>query len=196
MIEESESTSSGNRGLSSETIRKNFRRPQKERHLGLKIGVIISLLLFSWFISTLLNQKSNFASPPIILNDSVGVGTKDESDDKPGKSDQPDVKLNKSIYVKARNKDDLRKKLLTISETLMQNKEYTPVNASLNIRTYRFSCELLKKPSPYIKLSLVFGPQTTGCEACDNVLIKNPGSNVLAKAQDSDLIYNVIAVAN
>jgi hypothetical protein len=190
MIRDEDSKSTSGNKLSSSQIRQNFMQPKKERYIGLKVAAVIALLLLIWFIYSVATAPSVPTSVnPIDSTSNQVFEPKDTVVKKPANS-------NKKIRVRGSDKEDLRKKLLSVSEKLMQNMEYAPINAQLNIRSLQFSCELEKRPSSFIKLSFVYGPKMVGCEACDNVLSKNPGSVVISRGQDSEYIYNVIAVAN
>lgn len=190
MIRDDNPTSTTGNKLSSSQIRRNFRQPKNERYIGLKVAVAIALLLLVWFIYTIFIAPSMPSSA--ITSDSTSNQVFKPKDTVLNKASIP----NKVIQVHGRDKEDLRKQLLSISEKMMKNMEYAPVNAKLNTQTLEFTCELESRPTSFIKLSFVYGLKTIGCEACDNVLRKNPGSIILAKAQDSNFIYNVIAITN
>jgi hypothetical protein len=100
----------------------------------------------------------------------------------------------KKFYVSGNNLEDLREKLKLRSSAILKNKDFTPVNCLLNINNFSFTCDLEPKSSNFSKLSLLYGPSSTGCESCDNALMKNPGSIAVAKYTSSGMIYNVIAI--
>jgi len=90
---------------------------------------------------------------------------------------------------------DLRNNLKAKSNAIMKNKGYNPENVSFDPIRHRFSCDLVPSQTMFTKLSLVFGPISDGCPACDNVVLKNPGSEVLINQSDANYIYNIISIA-
>ncbi len=100
-----------------------------------------------------------------------------------------------NLVVYGNDLDDLRNKLKAKSNAIMKNKGYNPENVSFDPIRHRFSCDLVPSQSLFTKLSLVFGPISDGCPACDNVIIKNPGSEVLVNESDANYIYNIISIA-
>ncbi len=110
----------------------------------------------------------------------------------------PDPVVNNSgiikLYVKGTGLDDLRMKLRNQSAAIMKNKEYRPVNIVFSPSRLLVTCDLKPEPTNFTKMVLVFGP-LTGCESCDNTIIKNAGSEVLVQKSDANYIYNVISIA-
>ena len=100
-----------------------------------------------------------------------------------------------NLVVNGNDLDDLRNKLKAKSNAIMKNKGYNPENVSFDPIRHRFSCDLVPSQTMFTKLSLVFGPISDGCPACDNVIMKNPGSEVLINQSDANYIYNIISIA-
>jgi serine/threonine protein kinase len=100
-----------------------------------------------------------------------------------------------SLVVYGNDLDDLRNKLKTKSNAIMKYKGYYPENPNFDPIGHTFSCDLVPGQSIFTKLSLAFGPLNDGCPACDNVILKNPGSEVLVNKSDENYIYNIISIA-
>jgi serine/threonine protein kinase len=90
---------------------------------------------------------------------------------------------------------DLRNNLKAKSNAIMKNKGYNPENVNFDPIRHRFSCDLVPSQSIFTLLTLVFGPLSDGCPACDNAIQKNPGSEVLINQSDANYIYNIISIA-
>lgn len=89
---------------------------------------------------------------------------------------------------------DLSNQLRMKSEAYMIDGNLHPVNIRLNLDTFTFSCDFIESNSGYIKLGLYFGPKSTGCESCFNVIQKNPNSRVLREITHKNFIFSLIAI--
>jgi hypothetical protein len=100
------------------------------------------------------------------------------------------------LSVKGNTLEELREKLKAKSNTIMKNKEYTAEDVKFDPQRHYFSCNLVPATSTFTKLSLAYGPISSGgCESCDNVILRNPGSEVLVNVSDANYIYNIILIA-
>lgn len=98
------------------------------------------------------------------------------------------------IRIKGSSLTDLSNKLKSISEGIMKNGDLYPIDIIFDSKRNTFSCNFINKKSSLIKLGIYFGPKNTGCESCDNVIIKNPGSEILMDEIIGNLIIQVIAI--
>lgn len=210
------------RPISSAEIRKNFNSESKERYIGLKIGVIMTLLamIFSGYLilkNTSENDKAMAGAGKI----NGSAVTPAEKADSTSRKNSVQLKQQQalppkpatvtavstlqkqninstanSLFVQGSNMADLRQKLKARSERLMSNGNFKPVRSILNLKNYTFQCELEDVDSlERVKLlSLLWGPVAVGCESCANALLQNPGSEVLLKKSDSQFDYNVISI--
>jgi serine/threonine protein kinase len=100
------------------------------------------------------------------------------------------------LSVKGNTLEELREKLKAKSNTIMKNKEYNAEDVKFDPQRHYFSCNLVPATSTFTKLSLAYGPISSGgCESCDNVILRNPGSEVLVNVSDANYIYNIILIA-
>jgi len=167
--------------LSSDQIKYNFKNIKPDRHLATKFWVLIGVILVLIFIYFLTHQPPPPPPPAEPTKDSTKTPVAPASPI--------------PVHVYASSIDDLRSKLGTVSASYLSKGKYTPVNLRLNISNNLISFDLKEVPSSIIKLSLLWGPQSTGCESCQNALLKNPGSSVLLHKEESGFIYEVIAIA-
>jgi hypothetical protein len=196
--------------------------PQKKKINPLAIIIPLALILLT-AIGWYWNNQSKSGDEAIVVTDttsSVDGGDVSDSDKKEEeKVETPDPQtaqqapvavpdstaavapINQSnngvinLVVYGNDLEDLRNKLKAKSNAIMKNKGYNPENVSFDPIRHRFSCDLVPSQSLFTKLSLVFGPISDGCPACDNVIIKNPGSEVLVNESDANYIYNIISIA-
>lgn len=106
-------------------------------------------------------------------------------------------RLNKVIrgfMVKGTSISDLSNKIKQASSELMILSDLTPVNLILDIKKLTFKCDFVANNSNISKIGLYFGPKSTGCESCVNVVINNPGSSVLLKGSNSSFDYELIGI--
>lgn len=89
---------------------------------------------------------------------------------------------------------DLSSQIRVKSEAYMVDGNLHPVNIKLNLDTYTFSCDFVESNTGFIKLGLYFGPKSTGCESCFNVIQKNPNSRVLRELTQKNFIFSLIAI--
>jgi serine/threonine protein kinase len=99
------------------------------------------------------------------------------------------------LTVSAPNITALREKLKARSNALMKGKNYRPKNCTFNPATFTFRCTLVPDATSFTKISLVYSPVNEPCLACDNAVLKNPGSQVLVDVSDSKFHYNIISIA-
>lgn len=199
------SHSSQRDSLSSSEITRNLKNIKKERYIPQKIAALLILLLLLWLVYFVI-KNDGLKGPDIpIVNtvdtveaaDTAGVSELPQKDnikevEKEEKIDE--VVRIKKINIEASSLDLLRTKLLKESFRLMSSGDYTPVNPRLNISKNKFSCELKKQPSGFIKLSLVWGP-ISNCESCLNSIQRNPGSIALINTDDGSFEYQVTAIS-
>lgn len=183
----------GKQNLSSEEIKNNFKNIKSDRYIHIKVLAILFILLIGCLLFVLFkscNRPLQKAKISILAekNDST---IQDSAESKPLMS----AKKVFPITIYANSTQDLREKLLRISSKRLLSGEFTPVNANFNISNNVFYCEFVEDSSQFIKLSLVWGPKSTGCESCANTLIKNPGSRILLHEEDAQFIYEVIAIS-
>jgi len=89
---------------------------------------------------------------------------------------------------------DLSSQIRMKSEAYMVDGNLHPVNIKLNLDTFTFSCDFVESNTGFIKLGLYFGPKSTGCESCFNVIQKNPNSRVLRELSHKNFIFSLIAI--
>ncbi|MEY2793072.1 MAG: hypothetical protein RJA76_1064 [Bacteroidota bacterium] len=89
---------------------------------------------------------------------------------------------------------DLSSQLRMKSEAYMVDGNLHPVNIKLNLDTFTFSCDFVESNTGFIKLGLYFGPKSTGCESCFNVIQKNPNSRVLREMTHKNFVFSLIAI--
>ena len=101
------------------------------------------------------------------------------------------------VYVEASSVSELARKIKSETEDLLSSNPYlSPSGITLDLRNYRFSCVFIESSqrSNFIKLGLYFGPLNTGCESCQTVIQKNPGSVVFASSKGNGVIGQVIGL--
>lgn len=101
------------------------------------------------------------------------------------------------VYLEASSVGELAGKIKSETEYLLShNPNLSPSGITLDLRTYRFSCVFTEtsKRSNFIKLGLYFGPINSGCESCQTVIQKNPGSVVFASSKGNGVIGQVIGL--
>lgn len=179
--------------LSSEKIKKNFKNIKSEKYIHIKVLTILSVLLIVYMLYVLFNKddrpgSENGQTTTVSMQDSTFVDSTTIIPKKKAKKTIP-------VRIYASSIDELREKISRISSNYLMNGAYTPENASLRISGNSFSCRFIEDSSQFIKLSLVWGPKSSGCESCANVLAKNPGSRVLVHKEDAQFIYEVIAIS-
>lgn len=100
----------------------------------------------------------------------------------------------KGFTVKGTSISDLSQKIKQASSELMVLSDLTPVNLNLDLKKLTFKCDFVSNNSNISKMGLYFGPKSTGCESCINVVINNPGSTVLLKGSNSIFDYELIGI--
>jgi len=105
----------------------------------------------------------------------------------------------KEIYlkIKAKNLLDLNAQLKLKSEQiLIDNSNLAPENLNLDLDNFTFSCKFSdkKNTNSIQKLGLYYGPIDTGCESCEAVVNKNPGSQVFLLKENNFLIAQIIGI--
>jgi len=103
-------------------------------------------------------------------------------------------KVIKGIAVRGTSITDLSNKIKTISSEIMILGDLTPINIKLDFKKLTFSCDYVSNNSNLFKMGLYFGPKSTGCESCINVIINNPGSTVLFKGSNNVFDYELIGL--
>jgi hypothetical protein len=98
------------------------------------------------------------------------------------------------IRLKGTSLSDLSSKLKAMSEIQMKNGDLYPIDVVIDLKRFTFACNFIKRSSSFIKLGLYFGPKNIGCESCDNVIIRNPGSEIIYDEISGNLIVQVIAI--
>ena len=101
------------------------------------------------------------------------------------------------IEIEASNIIELADKIkMETGEILSKNPYLNPSNCKLDLKNYSFSCELSesKDRKDFLKLGLYYGPTKSGCESCNSVMSKNPGSVVLTSGIGNDLVGQVIGL--
>lgn len=188
------------KNLSSEQIKKNFKNIRTEKYIHIKVLTILSVLLIGYLLYFVFSDKGVVPKP----------------DGEPGKKTNEEIAINRvdstlvdstkvvsnvrikkiiPINIYASSINDLRDKIRNISSKYLLSGEYTPQDLSLRISSNSFSCKFVEDSSQFVKLSLVWGPKSTGCESCANVIAKNPGSRTLLHKEDAQFIYEVIAIS-
>lgn len=100
----------------------------------------------------------------------------------------------KGFTVKGTSISDLSQKIKQASSELMVLSDLTPVNLNLDLKKLTFTCDFVSNNSNISKMGLYFGPKSTGCESCINVVINNPGSTVLLKGSNTIFDYELIGI--
>jgi hypothetical protein len=100
----------------------------------------------------------------------------------------------KGFTVKGTSISDLSQKIKQASSELMVLSDLTPVNLNLDLKKLTFKCDFVSNNSNMSKMGLYFGPKSTGCESCINVVINNPGSTVLLKGSNTIFDYELIGI--
>lgn len=100
----------------------------------------------------------------------------------------------KGFTVKGTSISDLSQKIKQASSELMVLSDLTPVNLNLDLKKLTFKCDFVSNNSNISKMGLYFGPKSTGCESCINVVINNPGSTILLKGSNSIFDYELIGI--
>ena len=103
-------------------------------------------------------------------------------------------KVIKGIAVRGTSITDLSNKIKTASSEIMILGDLTPINIKLDFKKLTFSCDYVSNNSNLFKMGLYFGPKSTGCESCINVIINNPGSTVLFKGSNNVFDYELIGL--
>lgn len=103
-------------------------------------------------------------------------------------------KVIKGIAVRGTSITDLSNKIKTASSEIMILGDLTPINIKLDFKKFTFSCDYVSNNSNLFKMGLYFGPKSTGCESCINVIINNPGSTVLFKGSNNVFDYELIGL--
>jgi hypothetical protein len=100
----------------------------------------------------------------------------------------------KGFTVKGTSITDLSQKIKQASSELMVLSDLTPVNLNLDLKKLTFKCDFVSNNSNISKMGLYFGPKSSGCESCINVVINNPGSTVLLKGSNGIFDYELIGI--
>lgn len=100
----------------------------------------------------------------------------------------------KGFSIKAKTISELASKIKSMSNEFMQYGDLNPVDIKLNVNTLSFSCNFKTQDTGFIKLGLYFGPKSTGCESCENVLNNNAGSVVVNQGISNVFAYQLIAI--
>lgn len=100
----------------------------------------------------------------------------------------------KGFTIKAKSMSELAAKIKSLSTEYMQYGDLNPIDIKLNINTLTFSCNFMAKETGFIKLGLYFGPKSTGCVSCENVLNNNSGSVVINQGVSNIFDYQLIAI--
>ncbi len=100
----------------------------------------------------------------------------------------------KGFAVKGTSISDLSQKIKQASSELMVLSDLTPVNLNLDLKKLTFKCDFVSNNSNISKMGLYFGPKSSGCESCINVVISNPGSTVLLKGSNGTFDYELIGI--
>lgn len=103
-------------------------------------------------------------------------------------------KVIKGFTVKGKSISDLSQKIKQASGELMILSDLTPVNLNLDLKKLTFKCDFVANNSNISKIGLYFGPKSTGCESCVNVIINNPGSTVLLKGSNASFDFELIGI--
>jgi len=103
-------------------------------------------------------------------------------------------KVIKGIAVRGTSITDLSNKIKTVSSEIMILGDLTPINIKLDFKKLTFSCDYVSNNSNLFKMGLYFGPKSSGCESCINVIINNPGSTVLFKGSNNVFDYELIGL--
>jgi len=98
------------------------------------------------------------------------------------------------IKIKGSSLSDLSRKLKSTSELMMNKGDLYPTDVVFDSKRNTFVCNFIRRKSSFIKLGLYYGPKNTGCESCDNVIIRNPGSEIIYDEIVGNLIIQVIAI--
>lgn len=127
-----------------------------------------------------------------IPEDNIPAGSKS-----PSNTSSSNSKINKVIKgftVKGTSISDLSQKIKQASSELMILSDLTPVNLNLDLKKLTFKCDFVANNSNISKIGLYFGPKSTGCESCVNVIINNPGSTVLLKGSNTSFDFELIGI--
>lgn len=127
-----------------------------------------------------------------IPEDNVPAGSKGTLSGS-SKSKTP-ARIIKGFTVKGTSISDLSLKIKQASSEMMILSDLTPVNLNLDLKRLTFKCDFVANNSNISKMGLYFGPKSTGCESCINVVISNPGSTVLLKGSNGVFDYEVIGI--
>lgn len=100
----------------------------------------------------------------------------------------------RGFSVIANSFQDLSNQIRMKSEAYMVDGNLHPVNIKLNLTNFTFSCDFVESDTGFIKIGLYFGPKSTGCESCFNVIQKNPNSRVLRELTQKNLVFSLIAI--
>lgn len=126
-----------------------------------------------------------------IPEDNVPEGSKSSTN---GATKNKVNRIIKGFTVKGTSISDLSQKIKQASSELMILSDLTPVNLNLDLKKLTFKCDFVANNSNISKIGLYFGPRTTGCESCVNVILNNPGSTVLLKGMNASFDYELIGI--
>jgi len=126
-----------------------------------------------------------------IPEDNIPEGSKSPSN---AASASKVTKVIKGFTVKGTSISDLSQKIKQASSELMILSDLTPVNLNLDLKKLTFKCDFVANNSNISKIGLYFGPKSTGCESCVNVIINNPGSTVLLKGSNASFDFELIGI--
>jgi len=93
---------------------------------------------------------------------------------------------------------DLSAQIKAKSENLLSNKYFYPEEIKIDLNQFSFQCTFIKKNTPHHikKLGLYYGPKSTGCQSCEMVLFRNPGSTILSEKENSIFVSQIIGISN
>jgi serine/threonine protein kinase len=145
--------------------------------IPLSILAVLMIGLISYYLYTDSNQTSKSS---VILNP------------------KPEEIESKTLKIQANSLIDLSAQIKAKSENMLSNKYFHPEEIKLDLNQFTFQCTFIKKNTPHHikKLGLYYGPKSTGCQSCEMVLFRNPGSTILAEKENSIFVSQIIGISD
>ncbi len=175
--------------FSSSEIKENFKKPlgNNEKKINkFYLFIFLALVLLLIIFTSERNNRKQIKSV-YIPTDTINI----ENINKTQK-----IGL-KTINVSATDIVQLRSILSYKSSSFLNSGAYTPVNLTVDLIKLNVSFDLDPTPSKIRKISLLWGPISSGCfQSCINALQKNPGSILMYSNKDNQYEYGIIAIAN